>query len=129
VGDQVLQTIASILREDEHSIAMRLGGEEFLLLMRGADTERRAEHLRRSIPLRVAREITDLDMLVTASMGLVTIPRNAMPDAQLADIYSRADMLLYEAKRNGRNRMLSEKLRAFTPRQAERRGKKPTAAA
>ena len=129
VGDQVLQVVANILREDEDSIAMRLGGEEFLILMRGADTERRAEHLRRAIPLRVAREITDLDMLVTASMGLVTIPRKAMPDAQLADIYSRADMLLYEAKRNGRNRMLSEKLRAFTPRQPERRGKRPAAAA
>lgn len=128
VGDQVLQVVANILREDEHSIAMRLGGEEFLLLMRGADTERRAEHLRRSIPLRVAREITDLDMLVTASMGIVTIPRKAMPDAALADIYSRADMLLYEAKRNGRNRMLSEKLRAFTPRREERRGKRPAAA-
>lgn len=129
VGDEVLQVVANILREDEHSIAMRLGGEEFLLLMRGADTERRAEHLRRSIPLRVAREIRDLDMLVTASMGVVTVPRKAMPNAQLSDIYSRADILLYEAKRNGRNRMSSEKLRAFTPRQPERRGKHPAAAA
>lgn len=129
VGDQVLQVVANILREDEHSIAMRLGGEEFLLLMRGNDAERRAEHLRRAIPLRIAREITDLDMLVTASMGLVTIPRKAMPDAQLADIYSRADILLYEAKRSGRNRMMSEKLRAFSPRKEERRGKRPASAA
>lgn len=128
VGDQVLQVVANILREDEHSLAMRLGGEEFLLLMRGTDTELRAEHLRRAIPLRVAREVTELDMLVTASMGVVTIPRKAMPNAQLADIYSRADILLYEAKRNGRNRMLSEKLRAFSPRKEERRGKRPAAA-
>ena len=121
VGDEVLKIVADVLRSDENSIAMRLGGEEFVLLMRGDDTIVRAEKLRQAIPVRVAREAAGLDQIVTASMGLVVIPRGAMPKAVFSDIYTHADRLLYEAKGLGRNRTVSEKLRAFRGRSNDRR--------
>jgi predicted signal transduction protein with EAL and GGDEF domain len=62
-----------------------------------------------------------LDRLVTASMGVVTMPLAAIPDALFADLYSRADRLLYEAKQAGRNRIVSERMTAFAPRHADRR--------
>ena len=122
-GDRVLQVVARTLNDDAGTIAMRLGGEEFLLMMRGADAEERAERLRQIVSLRVARELPELSQVVTASMGLLVAPRRALPKAAFSDIYSRADMLLYEAKAQGRNRMVSEKLRAFSPRNKnDRRG-------
>ncbi|WFL78442.1 GGDEF domain-containing protein [Altererythrobacter arenosus] len=122
-GDRVLQVVARTLNDDAGTIAMRLGGEEFLLMMRGADAEERAERLRQIVSLRVARELPELSQVVTASMGLLVAPRRALPKAAFSDIYSRADMLLYEAKAQGRNRMVSEKLRPFSPRNKnDRRG-------
>ncbi|MCB2066452.1 MAG: diguanylate cyclase [Erythrobacter sp.] len=120
-GDAVLQTCAEVLRSDPDALAIRLGGEEFLLLLRGPDAPARAEKLRQAIALRVAREVAGLDRVVTASMGMVTFPHAVMPNAVFADIYVRADKLLYEAKATGRNRTVSETLRAFRRRDGKER--------
>jgi diguanylate cyclase (GGDEF)-like protein len=120
-GDAVLCTVARVLDQCTDCLAFRIGGEEFLLLMRGADCEPRAEALRQSIPARIAREVAGLDHVVTASIGLVVVPHGALPMSGFADIYRYADRLLYEAKETGRNRMVSERLRAFRRRTADRR--------
>lgn len=122
-GDKVLRIVARTLNEDAGTIAIRLGGEEFLLMMRGSDAENRAERLRQIVSLRVARELPELSQVVTASMGLLVAPRRALPKAQFTDIYRRTDMLLYEAKEQGRNRMVSERLRAFSRRAKNERRK------
>ena len=124
-GDKVLQIVARVLNEDEGTIAIRLGGEEFFLLMRGSDAEVRAERLRQILALRVARNLPELAQVVTASMGMLVAPRRALPNAQFSDVYTRSDMLLYEAKANGRNRTVSERLQAFSTRKGkERRARK-----
>lgn len=120
VGDLVLQAVAATIDADEDALAARLGGEEFVLLMRGDDAPQRAERLRQAIPARVARDVDGLGTLVTASMGMITAPRAALPTASFADLYAQADKLLYEAKGQGRNRTVSEQLRAFR-RQPDRR--------
>jgi diguanylate cyclase (GGDEF)-like protein len=120
-GDAVLRTVASVLGQCGGAIAFRIGGEEFLLLMRGEQTEARAEALRQSIPVRIAREVDGLDHMVTASVGLVVVPQGALPKSGFADIYRHADRLLYEAKETGRNRMVSERLRAFRRAGRDRR--------
>ncbi|WP_435416687.1 diguanylate cyclase [Parerythrobacter aurantius] len=120
-GDAVLRQVAAVLDRCEDSLAFRLGGEEFLLLMRGDRTEERAEAMRRAIPARVAQEISGLGQVVTASIGLVVVPRGALPKTGFADIYRHADRLLYEAKETGRNRLVSERLRAFRHRAGDRR--------
>jgi diguanylate cyclase (GGDEF)-like protein len=113
VGDHVLQAVAASIPLDKDLMAIRMGGEEFMLLLRGKDALQRAERIRQAVSTRVARDITGLDRPVTASMGLVEIPIEAMPDATLAAIYARADGLLYQAKRAGRNRMVSERQTLF----------------
>lgn len=122
VGDAALQAVAKALQGDPEALAIRLGGEEFLVLLRGEDSMERAEKLRQAITIRVAREVVGLDRVVTASMGMVSFPHAAMPTAGFTDVYARADQLLYEAKEQGRNRTVSERLKLFRPRKrVERR--------
>ncbi|WP_079730047.1 sensor domain-containing diguanylate cyclase [Novosphingobium mathurense] len=114
-GDAVLQAVAVALGADEDTLAVRIGGEEFLLLLRGKDGPERAERRRKSIPARIAAEIPGLDRLVTASMGMVT----CTSPVRFSELYSRCDHLLYEAKAAGRNR--TERV-TMTPKPARESG-------
>jgi diguanylate cyclase (GGDEF)-like protein len=98
-----------------------MGGEEFILLIKGEDSIDRAEAIRQAIPVRVAQQVPGLERIVTASMGVVVIEPGTLPSAAFSDIYSLADRLLYEAKEQGRNRSKSETLRGFHRRKADRR--------
>ncbi|KUO57748.1 MAG: hypothetical protein APF78_09595 [Sphingomonadales bacterium BRH_c3] len=120
-GDRVLQIVAEVLNDDKASIAIRMGGEEFLLLMRGDDAELRLEQLRKQIPIRVAHALPQLEGLVTASVGMIVAPRRALPKAEFSLLYNHADRLLYDAKSRGRNRIACEKLRGFERRTGDRR--------
>jgi diguanylate cyclase (GGDEF)-like protein len=121
VGDRVLKAVAQVLKADDDTLAFRMGGEEFLLLLRGRDAAQRAENRRQALSTRIAEDVAGLGTVVTASMGLLEVPPSAMPNAGLNDLYTRADRLLYEAKQAGRNRTLSERLKTFVPRRTERR--------
>jgi diguanylate cyclase (GGDEF)-like protein len=104
-GDKVLGSVAAMLLHDQRQsdIAVRWGGEEFLLVLRGCDlTEatRIAENLRQKIaatPIAVnGRQVN-----VTVSIGVSEYEETELPD-QTVD---RADAALYEAKKAGRNRV------------------------
>lgn len=114
-GDQALVACAKALRsnDDPDVIAVRLGGEEFVVLMRGARALARVEAMRHAIPLHIASDVEGLDRTVTASMGVVELPRSADTLMSFHDLYARADELLYEAKAAGRNRMNFERLQVF----------------
>ena len=119
-GDSVLKVVGAVLKaEDEDMMAFRMGGEEFLLLLRGNDAVERAEKRRQEIASTVARE--DLGCVVTASMGIVEVTGSELPSASFATIYARADGLLYQAKVAGRNRMVCERIKALQPRRGDRR--------
>ncbi|QIQ87291.1 diguanylate cyclase [Erythrobacter sp.] len=115
VGDGALIACAAALSGpgDRDSVAARLGGEEFVVLLRGKRTLERAENLRRAIPLRIASEVPGLSEPVTASMGVIELPRASAHALTFEDFYARADTLMYEAKASGRNRMSYEKLTMF----------------
>lgn len=100
VGDEVLRATASALQTSPTVRAYRLGGEEFVLLLRGADANNQAELRRQAIPAIVAHTISGLGQPVTASMGVTDLA----DDEGFASVYERADKLLYEAKSAGRNR-------------------------
>lgn len=102
-GDEVLKAVASALQASPTVRAYRLGGEEFVLLLRGTDAELEAERRRHAIPAIVARAVPDLKQSVTASMGAADIVAND----GFGTAYDRADKLLYEAKSAGRNRARS----------------------
>jgi diguanylate cyclase (GGDEF)-like protein len=115
VGDAVLKVVASVLSEDGESCAIRMGGEEFLLLLRGPGGAERAERIRRALSTRIAAAVPGLGHVVTASMGLVEHDLAGILDVEFAVLYSHCDRLLYEAKRLGRNRTMRERLTGFTP--------------
>ena len=127
VGDSALVACGEALRGngDPDLIAARLGGEEFVMLLRGKQPLQRAEALRNAIPMRVAGDVEGLELPVTASIGAIQVPR-AFNDMMTFDaFYARADALMYEAKASGRNRLLYERLTVFDdapkPRPAEDR--------
>lgn len=112
-GDEVLRATALALAPDDDTLAMRLGGEEFMLLLRGKDSVARAERRRQAISLRIAADVSGLERVVTASMGMVQHPPDGALKADFATLYAHCDRLLYEAKHAGRNRTMREKLQSF----------------
>lgn len=118
VGDQVLKCVGEALRPaDENTLAFRMGGEEFVLLLRGRHGAERAEDRRQAIA-RITAAVGLTDRPVTASMGLIDVPPGALIDATFEALYKQADRLLYEAKAAGRDRTMSERIRVFAPRGA-----------
>ncbi|WP_246658546.1 diguanylate cyclase [Mesorhizobium sp. GR13] len=103
VGDAVLKAVASAIQTGPDVLAYRLGGEEFVLLLRGKDADFLAERRRQAIPVIVANTVPGLERPVTASMGVA----DAFGDEDFAKLYERADKLLYDAKSAGRNRTRS----------------------
>ncbi|MEL7729733.1 diguanylate cyclase [Citromicrobium bathyomarinum] len=110
IGDEALIATASALAPDEDTLAVRLGGEEFMLVLRGADATLRAERRRRAITTRIADMVPEMDRPVTASMGVVEASVEDAAGLPFEVLYLRADTLLYRAKNEGRNRYLHEAL-------------------
>ena len=122
VGDAALVACASAIRSsgDRDAVAVRLGGEEFVVLLRGPRPLERAEALRQAIPMRIAKEVPGLDLPVTASMGVVVMGDAGRHKMAFAEFYARADALMYEAKASGRNRLAYERLTVFNEPPAAR---------
>ncbi|GAA3118323.1 GGDEF domain-containing protein [Planomonospora alba] len=105
-GDQVLVGVATTLRSQlrEYDIVGRFGGEEFVVLLPGADmTEARrvAERLRSRIG-RMAVPV-DGDMIsVTISAGIAVM---SVHGNDLIELLAVADLALYHAKELGRDRV------------------------
>jgi len=106
VGDQLLQRLAVSLRTALHTreIFGRYGGEEFLVLfpdMTMDQARQSSEKLRTSLrdqPLR----IDDQDVSVSLSLGLASYENG---DVLFDQVARRADIALYVAKTQGRDRV------------------------
>ena len=106
VGDAVLKAAAEALQPNANVLAYRLGGEEFVLLLRGEEAFDLAERRRQAIPVIVAQAVSGLSSPVTASMGVSASVRAASDEDGFRLVFERADKLLYQAKMAGRNRAL-----------------------
>jgi diguanylate cyclase (GGDEF)-like protein/putative nucleotidyltransferase with HDIG domain len=107
VGDVVLKAVASGLEAslgpEDH--LGRYGGEEFVVVLAGADRDLAllaGERYRSAIEKLI---IPEIGRPVTASVG-VSLFDPEMPDATVEILVARADAALYEAKRAGRNRVV-----------------------
>ena len=106
-GDAVLQRVAAELRRITRAgdAAVRLGGEEFILVLRDADgsgAARVAADLRRAlrnVPIPAACSGIDH---VTASIGIASFPDQG---SRLEDLIRAADIAMYQAKREGRDQV------------------------
>ncbi|WP_019171544.1 GGDEF domain-containing protein [Pseudaminobacter salicylatoxidans] len=105
IGDEALRSVAGCLRglTRYHDVVARLGGEEFAVLVPNMESEglvRFAERIRKAIAA-TAVASGNIRLKVTASVGL------AVWDGQESaeDFFRRADQQLYQAKRQGRNRV------------------------
>jgi len=110
-GDQVLRLVASSTKQNVkgQDIAARYGGEEFAIVLpntvlRSAITV--ADHIRRAVMTKeLVRRSTGQHLGgVTISVGVATL----QPSDTTQSLIQRADTCLYAAKRNGRNRVVSE---------------------
>ena len=104
-GDEVLQSVAKRLQAGlrQSDLAVRWGGEEFLILLRACDlseAERIAENLRHAIQ-KETFDVLKHQIPVTISLGVSQFTGEEST-AQLVD---RADEGLYRAKRGGRNQV------------------------
>jgi diguanylate cyclase len=111
VGDQVLRLVAKVLQESVRDVdlAARYGGEELIAVLPGADLDRcaeAAERIRRRIAEgRLTRRSTGKEIAsVTVSIGVAQFQLAEAAEATI----ERCDRALYQAKRAGRNRVVTE---------------------
>ncbi len=109
-GDILLGELGSYLRSHirAEDVACRYGGEEFTLILPGSDlkaTAGRAESLRSGVSsLRVEYGGHTLET-VTLSFGVAAFPKHG---ASGAELLRAADKALYRAKREGRDRVVTQ---------------------
>ena len=108
-GDQVLIRIARLLCDHlrESDSIIRSGGEEFIILMPRTDTKAATaccERIRLAVNTEMWSCVAD-GLRVTTSLGVATTD----DPVDLEAVIRLADQRLYEAKRNGRDRVVSER--------------------
>lgn len=105
-GDQVLATAADIVSQQTRSFddVYRLGGEEFLICLKEADSKEALHTLDRLRTSLAAAPIVlehHKPLYITASFGFT----EAGPGKTVDGMLHEADQALYKAKRGGRNRI------------------------
>jgi diguanylate cyclase (GGDEF)-like protein len=107
-GDAVLSALGQFLKEKIRGgdIACRYGGEEFTLIFPGAsmeDTLRKAQSLCEEVrPLRPQYQGRSLEG-ITLSLGVAVFPDHG---SNAEDLLRAADQALYQAKTEGRDRVV-----------------------
>lgn len=104
VGDEVLRRIGQCLKSTfrQDDILGRIGGDEFVVLMKNISTVSSAEKKAKELLAKVRKiEITEMKgQKLTVSIGMSYAPNHG--EGYLA-LYKHADMALYETKEQGRD--------------------------
>jgi diguanylate cyclase (GGDEF)-like protein len=105
-GDELLQFTGDLLRQclRGHDLAIRLGGDEFLLLLPGASAEDAASVAQRTVRLFGQRaRVLGARPMPSMSAGVASVLRTAA--GSLQELVQCADDALYQAKHRGRDRV------------------------
>ncbi len=108
-GDSVLINLAEILREctrESVDMCFRLGGDEFAVLLPQANADQGTEIVQRILLSFVEQSFG----LTTLSIGLISCARdvNVLREKDETAIRERADRAMYEAKKNGKNCVVTQ---------------------
>lgn len=118
VGDMTLKEVAGLIREATRrvDITARYGGEEFVIVL--PETSKKAglevaERIRSAIAKKRFR-VYDEETQVTVSIGISSFPEDLEGGAEIKEfdpgemleLLTRADQALYQAKEEGRNRVV-----------------------
>ena len=111
-GDEVLRLVARAIENTlrAEDFTARYGGEEFLVLMRETDTDAAylaAERIRQAV-LNIEHT---MPFELSCSVGVATLSER---NKDVISLYECADIALYEAKNNGRNRVGFFKSKSIT---------------
>ena len=108
-GDECLRQVATAMQANSRDadLVVRFGGEEFVVLIANASPEAEkpaAERIRCNVEaLEIPNHGVSAQSVVTVSVGVAVLyPKVSLAPAELL---SQADEALYEAKRQGRNRV------------------------
>ncbi len=106
-GDEVLRAVAKEVRRNirKGDVLARYGGEEFVLALPDARQARAlelAERVRSAVEGMVVKVTDGHEIRLTASFGVAWLKGN--PDRH--SLVREADLMLYQAKANGRNRVM-----------------------
>ena len=101
-GDAVLRDVAYRIRKElrAYDLAYRLGGEEFVVLLPGADLDRTSDMAERLRAATATEPCAGVE--VTASFGVAASGADGLDFSRL---FEQADGALYRAKEDGRNRV------------------------
>jgi diguanylate cyclase (GGDEF)-like protein len=107
-GDSVLRGISSIIMKNIRSsdIGVRYGGEEFIIVLSNTDSMTAfeiAERIRTVIETNYIGIASGKKKNITASFGIATYDTGNA--GSLDELIARADAAMYEAKREGKNRI------------------------
>ena len=109
-GDECLQKVAEAFADAikrPTDLVARFGGEEFALVLGGTDSEGAITIAREALvnlrELEIQHSSSPIGEFLTVSLGIATVrPRIGSTEA---DLIKAADEALYQAKKNGRDRM------------------------
>ncbi|WOT03897.1 sensor domain-containing diguanylate cyclase [Shewanella youngdeokensis] len=110
-GDMTLKAVSCLLEQDfkrDADIIVRYGGEEFLVIMPLCNALKIEAHLesfkQKLSQLVILKPGSDIEFNVTTSIGAVIA--NSSYSNSLEDWIKQADLNLYHAKNNGRNKLV-----------------------
>ncbi|MFJ8065728.1 diguanylate cyclase domain-containing protein [Psychrobacillus sp. NPDC096426] len=105
-GDEVLQYVSTKMLEvvRENDVCIRLGGEEFIILLPKSNLEQ-ASHVAERLRQNIASYICPTNDYITISAGVTEYQFGESID----ELYNRVDASLYRAKTNGRNQIVKAK--------------------
>lgn len=110
-GDEVLiQTVGLINKMvGTNGIVARYGGEEIVIYIKNMHSFKKVYDLVENIRIKVSKNVisfNDIDKNITASFGLSFYPDDGIT---LEQVISSADSMLYEAKKSGKNKVVTSK--------------------
>lgn len=108
-GDKVLVAVAKVIQKELRTtdIIARFGGEEFVAILPEISLIE-ANTIASRVAIAISRQVIDLadgtELTVTASVGVT----QRKQEENVNDVLKRADDFLYFAKKNGRDRVVSD---------------------